>query len=57
MTFKKTQQAGYAATILAAALSLLAPMYAYAQEVVVYSSRTEHLIKPVFEAFTQDTGI
>lgn len=27
------------------------------QEVVVYSSRTEHLIKPVFEAFTEETGI
>lgn len=28
-----------------------------AQEVVVYSSRKEHLIKPVFDAFTAETGI
>lgn len=27
------------------------------QEVVVYSSRKEHLIKPVFDAFTAETGI
>jgi len=25
--------------------------------VTVYSSRKEHLIKPLFEAFTKDTGI
>ena len=25
--------------------------------VTVYSSRKEHLIKPLFEAFTEDTGI
>lgn len=28
-----------------------------AQELVVYSSRNEQLIRPVFERFTQDTGI
>lgn len=30
---------------------------ATAQEVVVYSSRKEHLIKPLFDEFTQETGI
>jgi iron(III) transport system substrate-binding protein len=32
-------------------------MFAWAEEVVVYSSRKEHLIKPLFERFTADTGI
>jgi iron(III) transport system substrate-binding protein len=30
---------------------------AFAQEVVVYSARKEHLIKPMFEAYTQKTGV
>ncbi len=30
---------------------------AFAQEVVVYSARKEHLIKPIFEAYTQNTGV
>ena len=30
---------------------------AYAEEVVVYSARIEQLIKPMFDAFTQETGI
>jgi iron(III) transport system substrate-binding protein len=30
---------------------------AFAQEVVVYSARKEHLIKPIFEAYTQKTGV
>jgi len=38
-------------------LSLAAPLVAWAEEVVVYSSRKEHLIKPLFERFTADTGI
>ncbi len=29
----------------------------FAQEVVVYSARKEHLIKPIFEAYTQNTGV
>ena len=28
-----------------------------AQEVVVYSARIEQLIKPMFDAFTKETGI
>ncbi|HLU62366.1 MAG TPA: Fe(3+) ABC transporter substrate-binding protein [Gammaproteobacteria bacterium] len=34
-----------------------APALAAPGEVVVYSSRNEHLIKPLFERFTADTGI
>lgn len=30
---------------------------AYASEVIVYSARIEQLIKPMFDAFTQETGI
>ena len=30
---------------------------AQAKELVVYSSRQEHLIKPVFELYTEKTGI
>lgn len=30
---------------------------AYAEQVVVYSARIEQLIKPMFDAFTKDTGI
>lgn len=37
--------------------SLLLFSYAMAGEVVVYSSRNEQLIKPIFEKFTAETGI
>ncbi|MCH9639209.1 MAG: Fe(3+) ABC transporter substrate-binding protein, partial [Betaproteobacteria bacterium] len=30
---------------------------AYAEQVVVYSARIEQLIKPMFDAFTKETGI
>ncbi|MXS82512.1 Fe(3+) ABC transporter substrate-binding protein [Nitrosomonas oligotropha] len=36
--------------------SLIAPL-AHAEEVVVYSARIEQLIKPMFDAFTKETGI
>lgn len=36
---------------------LLAGHQAHAQEVVVYSARIEQLIKPMFDAFTKETGI
>ncbi len=39
------------------AASLAAPLVAFAEEVVVYSSRKEHLIKPLFERFTAETGV
>lgn len=37
--------------------SLFAINMAYAEQVVVYSARIEQLIKPMFDAFTKDTGI
>jgi iron(III) transport system substrate-binding protein len=37
-------------------LLLTAPLV-HAEEVVVYSARIEQLIKPMFDAFTKDTGI
>lgn len=38
-------------------LSSLFAQVAYATEVVVYSARIEQLIKPMFDAFTEKTGI
>lgn len=38
-------------------LSLLFAQVACAAEVVVYSARIEQLIKPMFDAFTEETGI
>lgn len=42
-------------TLLCAALTTAAPLMA--AEVVVYSARNEQLIKPVFDAYTQATGV
>lgn len=39
-----------------AALFLLPPAYAV-DEVVVYSARNEHLIKPLFDRYTSETGV
>ncbi|MCG6965899.1 MAG: extracellular solute-binding protein [Chromatiaceae bacterium] len=36
---------------------LLAPLPAVAEEVVVYSARNEHLIKPLFDRYTSETGV
>ena len=37
--------------------AMLAPLVAQAEEVVVYSARNEHLIKPLFDRYTQQTGV
>lgn len=34
-----------------------APVLSHAEEVIVYSARIEQLIKPLFDAFTRETGI
>ena len=44
--------------IAAVLMGLLAgQLWAAAEEVVVYSARKEHLIKPLFDAYTQKTGV
>ena len=45
-----------AAAIVAAAVTAGAIPSAFADEVVVYSARKEHLIKPLFDLYTQETG-
>ena len=37
--------------------ALLAPLSVSAEEVVVYSARNEHLIKPLFDRYTRETGV
>jgi iron(III) transport system substrate-binding protein len=44
-------------TRLLAALTLTAALPVLAEEVVVYSARNEQLIKPLFDAYTRDTGV
>ncbi|HOP17095.1 MAG TPA: extracellular solute-binding protein [Gammaproteobacteria bacterium] len=36
---------------------MLSPLVVHAEEVVVYSARNEHLIKPLFDRYTQETGV
>lgn len=43
--------------VLTIIASLMAALPATAEEVVVYSSRNEQLIKPLFDAYTKDTGV
>lgn len=45
------------AVIVLFLFALLGMRSAHAEEVVVYSARIEQLIKPMFDAFTQETGI
>lgn len=45
-----------ALSALSAGIALLGSVQAQADEVVVYSARNEQLIKPLFEAFTKQTG-
>lgn len=40
-----------------AALAIVTSQVYAAEEVVVYSSRQEHLIKPLFDAYTDNTGV
>ncbi|MBU1394578.1 MAG: extracellular solute-binding protein, partial [Gammaproteobacteria bacterium] len=43
--------------LLAALALVVASLPALAEEVVVYSARNEQLIKPLFDAYTRDTGV
>lgn len=44
-------------TLIAAATAYLSVAAAHAEEVVVYSARNEQLIKPLFDAYTRETGV
>ncbi|MDG6779160.1 extracellular solute-binding protein [Thiomicrorhabdus sp. zzn3] len=46
-----------AASVMSLSALAVSAQAADEPEVVVYSSRKEHLIKPVFDAFTKETGI
>lgn len=37
--------------------AILAPLAAIADDLVVYSARKEHLIKPLFDRYTKETGV
>ena len=39
------------------ASSMVVPAAVFAETLVVYSARNEHLIKPVFDAYTRETGV
>lgn len=43
--------------LIAALLLTAAALPAAAEEIVVYSARNEQLIKPLFDAYTRDTGV
>ncbi|MDP1635183.1 MAG: extracellular solute-binding protein, partial [Gallionellaceae bacterium] len=44
-------------SILALAFGLSISLPVFAAEVVVYSARIEQLIKPMFDAYTEETGV
>ncbi len=44
-------------TAMVCCVGLLGASASHAEQVVVYSARIEQLIKPMFDAFTKDTGI
>jgi len=43
--------------LLAAVITTTAALPAFAEQVVVYSARNEQLIKPLFDAYTRETGV
>ena len=51
------KQLHYLFAVLVLALVLTAPFQAFAEELVVYSARNEQLIKPLFDAYTKETGV
>lgn len=51
------QMAALRGLVLLLGISLLMPLTALAEELVVYTARKEHLVKPLFDAYTQKTGV
>jgi iron(III) transport system substrate-binding protein len=47
----------YLILLLILIISAAASDTALSQEIVVYSARKEHLIKPVFDLYTKETGV
>ena len=43
--------------LLLLGLGLLSPPAAMAEELVVYTARKEHLVKPLFDVYTKNTGV
>lgn len=54
---KKTRAAGIYVLLVLTALLLPKSANAAENEIVVYSARNEHLIKPIFETYTAQTGV
>ena len=46
----------YFLAVLVLTVLLVGPSLAFADELVVYSARKEHLIKPLFDEYTKETG-
>ncbi|MCW8963730.1 MAG: Fe(3+) ABC transporter substrate-binding protein [Gammaproteobacteria bacterium] len=44
-------------TAILIGVSLLSPLAAVAEGLVVYTARKEHLVKPLFDAYTKKTGV
>lgn len=43
--------------VLTVVFAVIAAVQSYASEVVVYSARKDHLIRPLFEAYKKETGV
>ncbi|MGD8268089.1 MAG: Fe(3+) ABC transporter substrate-binding protein, partial [Desulfobacterales bacterium] len=44
-------------TVITLIIILLLPLSTFAKDLVVYSARKEHLITPIFQAYTAKTGV
>ena len=56
-TMKMSKPSNSTSLALLLVLGLLSPLAAMAEELVVYTARKEHLVKPLFDAYTNKTGV